>query len=223
MSWNAFMRWLGVEAVTTSATERVVAALAGGMAIWVLAWISLSWLPANASASLVASMGASAVILFVTPHSPLAQPWPMIAGHLVAAFAGVLCAKYVQDDAVSCACAVGLTIALMHLLRCLHPPGGGTALAVILGSDQVHEIGFQFLVTPVAMNAVVLVLLAVVINLVFPWRRYPTALFARRAVHSEVAPTHDEILAALRKMDAFVDIAEEELIQLIELLSKKKR
>ena len=89
----------------------------------------------------LASMGASAFLLFVTPHSPMAQPWPVVAGHLVSAFIGVACAQWIDNAPLAAAIAVLLSIFAMHVLHCLHPPSAATAMIAVLGGPEVHAIG----------------------------------------------------------------------------------
>jgi CBS domain-containing membrane protein len=139
----------------------------------------------DAGAGLVASMGASAVLLFAVPHGPLSQPWPVFGGHLVSAVIGVACAKLIAQPVLTAALAVGLAIGAMYYLRCIHPPGGATALSAVVGSEAVRDLGFQYVLTPVLLNVVTILMVALVFNYPFPWRRYPAALVRR----ARVAPT----------------------------------
>ena len=225
-SFQSLRRWLGIELVEVSPAEKIVSAAGGALALWLLI-VTGSWvLPQGGAAVLVASMGASAVLLFAAQHGQLSQPWPVIAGHGVSALIGVLCAQCVTQTSLAAACAVGLSIGVMHLLKCIHPPGGATALSAVIGGQAVHELGFRFVVFPVLSNAVAMVLLTVLINYAFRWRRYPAGIcrtepsLAKTSADSE-SPTHLEIITALRKLDSFVDVSEEDLIHLVHLLSKQ--
>src|SRR6201990_15493 len=93
---------------------------------------------------LIAQMGASAVLLFAVPASPLAQPWSLIGGNLVSAIIGVTCAAFIPDLGVASAVAVAGAIGSMFALRCLHPPSGAVALTAVLGGSAVHQLGYQF-------------------------------------------------------------------------------
>ncbi|MFM8392186.1 MAG: HPP family protein, partial [Methylophilaceae bacterium] len=117
-------------------------------------------------------MGASAVLLFALPASPLAQPWSIIGGNLIAAVVGITCAKLIATPILSVALAGGLAIALMMRFRCLHPPSGAVALTAILGGSQVSELGYQFVFSPVLVNSLLLVMLAIIFNLLAK-RDYP--------------------------------------------------
>src|SRR3989344_1664855 len=92
------------------------------------------WWAGGSSAGpwMVASLGASAVLVFGMPSSPLAQPWPVLGGSTLSALVGAVCSAFIPDPALAGAVAVGLAIALMVPLRCLHPPGGAMALYVVL-------------------------------------------------------------------------------------------
>ena len=117
---------------------------------------------------MVASFGASAVLVFGLPSSPLAQPWPVLAGSTLSALVGALCALLVPDAAWSGALAVGLALALMVQLRCLHPPGGALALFVVLN----HGGGVHLAVFPVLFNVLALLVVAVGYN-TLTGRSYP--------------------------------------------------
>lgn len=225
MSRPSLRQWLGFELVEVSLKERLVAALGGGLSLYLLFQISSCCLPGPQAAALVASMGASAVLLFAVPHGPLSQPWPVLAGHVLPALIGVACARHLDEPALAAAAAVGLAILVMELLKCIHPPGGATALTAVLGGDAVHELGYRFAFAPVLANAAVMVALAVAINFAFPWRRYP-AILSRPAVRAAPRafdpPSHAEVLAAVRDLDSFVDISEEDLIRLAKRLAPPK-
>lgn len=108
---------------------------------------------------IVAPMGASAVLLFAVPSSPLAQPWPIIGGNTISAFIGVGVGMLVGDHMLATGLAVGLAIAVMSLTRCLHPPGGAAALTAVLGGSAVAASGFMYALVPVAINSILLTLL----------------------------------------------------------------
>lgn len=227
MSFSTVRQWLGIEIIEVSIWEKLVAALGGGLAILALMTLSFWALPGGGAAAVIASMGASAVLLFGVPHGPLSQPWPVIAGHCFSAIVGVACARYISHPLTATACAVGLSIGLMHQLKCIHPPGGATAFSAVMGGAGIHQLGFGFVLFPVLANAVVMVLLAVLINGVFKWRRYPAALNQTRQkpavpiVETKASgPSHEDVVSALRTLDSFVDINEEDLLRLVQLLSQ---
>jgi CBS domain-containing membrane protein len=77
---------------------------------------------------LVAPIGASAVLVFAVPASPLAQPWSVLGGNVVSALVGVIAAMFISTPWLAVGIAVAGAILAMSLLRCLHPPGGAAAL-----------------------------------------------------------------------------------------------
>ena len=215
---------LGIELVAVSLTEKLVAAIGGGLAILILIVFSFWALPAAGATAVVASMGASAVLLFGVPHGQLSQPWPVIGGHGISAIIGVACARYISQPPIAAACAVGLAIGVMHQFKCIHPPGGATAFTAVMGGSAIHQLGFGFVIFPTLTNAIVMVLLAVIINSAFKWRRYP-AIFSVPSLPSPTqtkvaAPTHYELVNAIKSIDSFVDISEEDLLRLTEILSR---
>ncbi|HXF30539.1 MAG TPA: HPP family protein [Solirubrobacterales bacterium] len=106
---------------------------------------------------IVAPMGASAVLLFAVPASPMAQPWPIIGGNALSALVGFAVGEALGHGAIACGIGVGLAIGVMSVTRSLHPPGGAAALTGVLGSALVSDAGWWFPLAPVALDAVILV------------------------------------------------------------------
>lgn len=121
---------------------------------------------------IVAPVGASAVLLFAVPASPLAQPWSIVGGNMVSAFVGVTVATLVRDPAIAIGLAVALAILAMSLTRSLHPPGGAAALTAVIGGAAVARAGFWFPIVPVGINSALLVLLGIAFHR-FSGRQYP--------------------------------------------------
>ena len=202
--------------------EKWISAIGGFIGILAVLWISSAVLDHHGAAMVIASMGASAVLLFAVPHGALSQPWPVVGGNLISGFIGVTCAQHIADPYVAGAIAVGLAIGAMYYLRCLHPPGGATALVAVLGGESVTQLGYDFLITPVLENALVIVVVAVVVNMPFRWRRYPVG-FAQP--DTEIEPVaeekamiaHSDLVYALSQLDSFIDISEQDLIRIYTL------
>lgn len=110
---------------------------------------------------IVAPLGATAVLLFAVPASPLAQPWPIIGGNTISAAIGVCVALLVPDTVVAAAIGVALAILVMSLCRCLHPPGGAAALTAVLAGPNIAAAHYLFPLLPIAVNSVLLVLLGI--------------------------------------------------------------
>jgi len=123
---------------------------------------------------LVAPMGASAVLLFGVPASPLAQPWSILGGNIVSALVGVTCARLIADPAAAAAIAVGVSLCAMFTLRCVHPPSGAVALTAVLGGPSIHALGYGFVVAPIAAQSVLLLACALAYH-ALTGHRYPHA------------------------------------------------
>lgn len=146
----------------------------------------------------IAPMGASAVLLFAVPSSPLAQPWSIIGGNLVSAFIGISCAKWIGNPALAAAVAVALAIGAMLALRCLHPPSGAVALTAVLGGPAVTASGYHFLLQPVGVNSIFLLIAALLFNNILH-RRYPHSAAPHKNLHQTVDPPPMERLGITRK------------------------
>lgn len=109
----------------------------------------------------------------------------------------------------------------MHMLRCLHPPGGATALVAVIGGAQVHALGYGYVLMPVGLNVMVMFVLALSLNNLFPGRRYPALTPASPKERPEQTPaalsfgrvilSHDDLESALKEMNAFIDVTEDDL------------
>ncbi len=163
--------WLGVQTQGTSVGGSLRSTLGGVLAIAGILVVSELFVGARSAGVLVASMGASAVLLFAVPDGPLSQPWAVFGGNLSSAVVGVTCARLIPDPTLASAVAVGVAIGTMQQLRCVHPPGGATALSAVVSGPSVHALGYQYVVTPVLLN--VLVILTVALLFHGPSRRYP--------------------------------------------------
>lgn len=185
-----FARWrtdAGRMAGKAFEAEHTVPALGGAIAISSVLVVSRWFLGLDHAALLVASMGASAVLLFAVPEGALSKPWAVFGGHVVSAIVGVTCAATIPNGSGAAALAVGLSILLMSVCRCTHPPGGATALSAVIGGPAVHEMGIQYVFTPVLLNVCVMLVVAWVFHI--PTARYPlpVRLPARRVTQLAAA------------------------------------
>lgn len=208
---------------SVSTSEKLASALGGFTGIFLISWISFHFTAANGAALIVPSMGASAVLVFAVPHGRLSQPWALFGGHLVSALIGVTCYQLIPDLFIAAALAVGLAIGAMHLLNCIHPPGGATALAAVIGGSSITSLGFEYILTPVLLNTVVIFIAAFVFNSFFPWRRYPKNLmrFTDTPKSEEQKQSRyiekKHIERALSDIDLVVDLNVDDLQQLFAL------
>lgn len=213
------LRTLIPEAAPLSLRERLRSAggaLVGILATGLLCRAALG--PETALPILIAPMGASAVLLFAVPASPLAQPWSIVGGNAVAAVVGVTMAMLVPNPYVAAALAISIAIALMMLLRCLHPPSGAVALTAVLGGAPIRDLGYGFALWPVAANSLLLLAVAFLFNNL-TGRTYPHVLAKAPAGHGTGDPapsaragiTASDIDAVLKDFDQVLDVRRSDL------------
>ncbi len=219
-------QFMAIEAESISTAEKLVASLGGLIGISLISIISFQFTGASGAALIVPSMGASAVLVFAVPHGKLSQPWPLIAGNLISAVAGVTCYKLIPDTFLAAGVAVGLAIGLMHLFSCIHPPGGATALAAVIGGPAINSLGYEYVLTPILLNVMIIFIIAVAFNSLFPWRRYPGSAMMRFTdqIQKQNKPQADSdviskhaIEQAMSDMDLVMDITTEDLQRVIQL------
>lgn len=196
--------------------DRLVAcagAVAGIAAVGALMSVVM---PAGSLPLLVAPIGASAVLAFAVPTSPLAQPWPVVGGNILSAVVGVTVASLVPWPIVAGAAAVAAAILLMTLARCLHPPGGAVALLAVLGGPDIAAAGYDFALVPVALNSLALVAAALLFHR-FSGHSYPHRADTTRLTQPTPADglQATDIERALADLGEPFDIAPEDLAVLL--------
>ena len=167
----------------------------------------------------IAPMGASSVLLFAVPNSPLAQPWNVVVGNTLAGIIGVACTQYLPDLTSAFSVAVGFAIFMMMTTDSLHPPSGAVAITAVLGGEAVHRLGFHFVLYPVLLNSILLLLFAVFFNRLIG-RHYPiTAHVNERS--KDPTPTQKvsiqpkDIEYALEQYTELLDISQYDLEKII--------
>jgi CBS-domain-containing membrane protein len=127
---------------------------------------------------IIGSFGASAVLIYGAIRSPLAQPRNLLGGHILSAVVGVTTFQWLGGQPwLAAAVAVSTAIAVMHLTKTLHPPGGATALIAVIGGESVHNLGYLYVVIPAALGAIVMLVVALMVNNIPKNRRYPEFWF----------------------------------------------
>jgi len=143
-----------------------------------VAWVNRLIFEGHDMSLIIGSFGASAVLVYGAVRSPLAQPRNLIGGHVLSAVVGVACWKLLNGNLwIAEAAAVSTSIALMHATRTLHPPGGATALIAVIGSPQIHKLGFLYVLVPATIGPLILLVIALLVNNLAPSRRYPETWF----------------------------------------------
>ncbi len=150
-----------------------------------------------------------------------------MGGHILSALVGVTCVQLIDNQLWAASMAVGISVTVMYYARCTHPPGGATALGAVLGGPVVHELGYQFVITPVLLNTIIILFVAVAFNALFQWRRYPVSINVRRdkfkketrKTLSTSLPsiTHENFVYALSQIDTFIDVDESDLLRIYDL------
>lgn len=129
---------------------------------------------------MIGSFGASAVLIYGVPESPLSQPRNVIGGHVLSAIIGVTVYMiYYHTPWLASSLAVSLAIVAMQATKTVHPPGGATALIATLGSAKITSLGFLYVVFPVATGAVILLIVGYAVNRLSGYRKYPVKNFDR--------------------------------------------
>ncbi len=227
MNFTAFLNLIGFSRHTLNYREKILSTVGGFLGIFAIFMTSYWLLDPQLAVFIVPSMGASAVLLFAAPHALFSQPWNVFAGHALSAVIGVACWHLIPNYTVAASASVGLSIGVMYLARCIHPPGGATALAAVIGSEKLHQLGYSYEFKPVLLNTITILIIAIVFNGLFKWRRYPAHLHLRtqtiepviiEQVAEKYGPiNHEDFVYALSHIDTFVDIDEEDLIKIYNL------
>jgi CBS domain-containing membrane protein len=192
--------------------ERLRASLGVFLGLGTTALVSTFAVSGMAGAPLlIAPMGASAILLFAVPASPLAQPWPVIGGHIVAALVGVTIAQLIGTPLVAAPLAVALSFGVMTVFRCVHPPSGAIALIAVLGGPKITEMGYSFALVPVLLNSVLLTASALIYNNLtgrsFPHVAHPPA----QPISPALSLMPEDIDLVLTQYGEALDISREDL------------
>ncbi|MGA0616138.1 HPP family protein [Paracoccus sp. KR1-242] len=171
---------------------------------------------------LIAPFGATSVLVFAAPNSPLAQPWSAIMGNVVAALVGIATCMVIADPVIRVSVAVGLAITAMILIRALHPPGGAVAMTAALSPEATLKLGWYFALAPVACGTIALVLVAVVYARL-TGRRYPFRQFEEKNAHGtedldpikRIGLSEGELVTILERYNQTMNLGVADLARLI--------
>lgn len=161
-----------------SNSEIIWSWIGGFLGIVAVAWADHFFFEGTDLSLMIGSFGASAVLIYGAVRSPLAQPRNLVGGHILSAIVGVTCWKlFHQFPWLAEAMAVSTAIALMHATRTLHPPGAATALIAVIGSAQMHKLGYLYVLIPATLGPLIMLAVALVVNNIPESRRYPEIWF----------------------------------------------
>jgi CBS domain-containing membrane protein len=197
------------------------------------AFTMVPWIDATVGLYLIAPFGATSVLLFAAPNSPLAQPWPSIVGNTASAAVGIAVCLFIRDPALRIGVAVGLAIIVMGAFRAIHPPGGAVAMTAALSPGTTQEMGFEFALLPVALGTFIIVLLASAYAHMTN-RRYPFRQFAEPSEVGTTDPPPAERLGLneeesgliLRQLRQSLNLGSEDMVRLVsaaELFAASRR
>jgi CBS domain-containing membrane protein len=210
--WQAALAVLRPAPLNIDGLERWRVILGVGVGLFAAAALSLSF--GFASPWLVAPMGASAVILFALPSSPLAQPWAVVGGNTISALVGIAVANVAhgtQWGGFAPALGGAMAVGVMIVLRCLHPPGGAAALLVVLGG----VVDWRFALFPVGVNSILLTVAATIYNR-STGKDYPHRQFETRAEADAGRFVDADIDRVLARYNQVIDVPRDELHALLE-------
>lgn len=148
---------------TMSNKEVTISIIGAFIATLFASFFSNNILQAEGMPMVLASTGASAMLIFGIPHSPVSQPWPIVGGHLVSALIGVTCYYLIPNPILASSTAIGLAMLAMHFTDSMHPPGGATAVTAVIGGATVHQLGYFFVIVPVFINSIILLSVAMAV------------------------------------------------------------
>lgn len=144
------------------------------LGISAVAYLNFEVLDGSAAGLMLGSFGASAVLIYGAIKSPLAQPRNLVGGHIISGFIGVASYQCLHSCLwMAAAIAVATSIAIMHVTKTLHPPGGATALIAVIGGEKVHTLGFLYPIIPAGLGAVIMLAVALLVNNIPKTRKYP--------------------------------------------------
>lgn len=225
--WWQLSSALGVPPHVPSYREQGAAVVTSMLGVAVVAAVGL-WLAPVDAPWLLTSMGASAVLVFALPQGPLSQPWAVIGGHGLSACVALVIVHIIGGGVMAMALAVGGAIGVMHLARCIHPPGGATALYVVQAMQSAAAPQWSLLLSPVLLNVTCILLAACLFNYPFAWRRYPAAWAFRHSVQAMPGLSHEapfsqrELAQALDGLDTVLEISDEQLQTLYEAIVRRQ-
>jgi CBS-domain-containing membrane protein len=202
----------------TSTVEKIVSSMGGMLGIGLVFLLSAWVTDFQGAMAILPSMGAAAVLLFSVPHGPLSQPWALLSGNALSALVGVSCALAFDNIYLAAGLAVGISIGVMQIARCVHPPGGATALAAVIGGPSIHALGYGYVLMPTLLNCLVLLMVAIIFNYGFSWRRYPLGLmrYAYTQSSNVQSPKLHHINEAIEELEVLMDVSAEQIQMIME-------
>ncbi|MFK3817755.1 HPP family protein [Pseudomonas sp. NPDC089407] len=191
------------------------------LGLFLAGWLTSMAYGPGIALHLLGPLAASAVLVFAVHSGPLAQPWPVLGSYALAGAVGLAMRQGFGPELWVAAAALCISILVMCLLRCLHPPGGGVAVSAVLADSGLTAMG-DHLLEPVLLNALILVTVAILYNRL-TGVRYPKGAVPRIDLHHTHDPLPSERVGirsedldqALEELGEFVDVTRDELERII--------
>ncbi|HEN8799733.1 TPA: HPP family protein [Pseudomonas putida] len=201
--------------------EWLRAGIGGLLGLFLAGWLTSMAYGPSIALHLLGPLAASAVLVFAVHSGPLAQPWPVLGSYALAGAVGLAMRQGFGAELWVAAAALGISLLVMCLLRCLHPPGGGVAVSAVLADPGLTAMG-DHLLEPVLLNALILVVVAIIYNRL-TGVRYPKGALPRKDLHHTHDPLPSERVGirsedldqALEELGEFVDVTRDELERII--------
>lgn len=224
---RAWLRRLLPDASNAPPREWLRAAIGGCLAVGLVCFACLHLFGADLTLRLAAPFAASSVLIFALASSPVAQPWAVLGGNLVAAAIGMAVGHWVHEPLLAAPLAFGLTLLCLQALRCLHPPSCAVALAVALGGRLFAEQGWHLLI-PVLLGSLLLVLAAMLFHnltgTAYPRKLAQPAsgphLTADPLPGARIGFSELDLDQALAEFGSVVDVTRDDLQRLLQLTEK---
>lgn len=144
--------------------ELFISAIGAFIAVFIAEFFSNVILESAGHPLIIASAGASAMLMFGLPYTPASRPYNLIVGHTVSAIVGVSCYYLIADPLLSTSVAIPSALVAMQLFKCMHPPGGATAVIAVVGGEAIHQLGYLFVIMPIFFNSLVLLVVALAVG-----------------------------------------------------------
>ena len=180
------------------------------------------------TSALMAALGASSVLAFLTPSTPLAHPWSLLSGNLLAAALAITASLWIDDSLLRLGATLSACMLCLLALRCLHPPSCALAVAIALNESLTLQWGYGLL-APVALNTLTLLAVALLYNNL-TGQRYPRQPLPapRNRHHTTDLPSwqrtqlqEQDLQHALNTFGRYVDVRIEDLTELLQLTEQQ--
>lgn len=180
--WHAIARALGPAVGPPRAREMLRACIGAGIGLTLCVFlVRLTVAPIlgqgpDPTLLLIAPLGATTMLAFAVPSSPLAQPWSALVGNTVSALVGVAVVQTVAEPWLAMGLSVSGAMLAMMLLRATHPPAAGVALGIVLTAETIRPLGFSYAFSPVLLDTAMLLIVATLYNRMtgrmYPFRQF---------------------------------------------------